>query len=136
MLSQKISKTFDVGDGREITIETGRLARPSFGFSVAQTVARIIQLPLRTVTDPSAWRARRPVSIVISRPSPTSKVLLIFEITFFKFGVEVWSLRLLAANIQTKCSSMKLRKTTIRKAKSPSGVGRVSGKYYCYFSDT
>jgi polyribonucleotide nucleotidyltransferase len=31
MLSQKISKTFDIGDGREITIETGRLARQADG---------------------------------------------------------------------------------------------------------
>lgn len=31
MLSQKISKTFDLGDGREITIETGRLARQADG---------------------------------------------------------------------------------------------------------
>lgn len=31
MLSQKISKTFDLGDGREISIETGRLARQADG---------------------------------------------------------------------------------------------------------
>jgi len=31
MLSQKFSKTFDIGDGREITIETGRLARQADG---------------------------------------------------------------------------------------------------------
>ncbi|MDQ6609748.1 MAG: hypothetical protein M3Y85_08000, partial [Bacteroidota bacterium] len=31
MLSQKISKTFSLGDGREITIETGRLARQADG---------------------------------------------------------------------------------------------------------
>jgi polyribonucleotide nucleotidyltransferase len=31
MLSQKFSKTFDIGDGREITIESGRLARQADG---------------------------------------------------------------------------------------------------------
>src|SRR5215217_845006 len=31
MLSQKFSKTFTIGDGREITIETGRLARQADG---------------------------------------------------------------------------------------------------------
>src|ERR1700710_2097147 len=31
MISQPISKTFDIGDGREITIETGKLARQADG---------------------------------------------------------------------------------------------------------
>src|SRR6201989_1756649 len=31
MLTQPIRKTFDIGDGREITIETGRLARQADG---------------------------------------------------------------------------------------------------------
>ena len=31
MLTQKFSKTFDLGDGREVTIETGRLARQADG---------------------------------------------------------------------------------------------------------
>jgi polyribonucleotide nucleotidyltransferase len=31
MLSQKFSKTFNIGDGREVTIETGRLARQADG---------------------------------------------------------------------------------------------------------
>ena len=31
MLAQKFSKTFDIGDGREVTIETGRLARQADG---------------------------------------------------------------------------------------------------------
>ncbi|MDQ3683337.1 MAG: polyribonucleotide nucleotidyltransferase, partial [Bacteroidota bacterium] len=31
MLTQKFSKTFDIGDGKEITIETGRLARQADG---------------------------------------------------------------------------------------------------------
>src|SRR6478735_7510082 len=31
MLTQKFSKTFDIGDGREVSIETGRLARQADG---------------------------------------------------------------------------------------------------------
>ena len=31
MLSQKFSKTFDIGNDRQITIETGRLARQADG---------------------------------------------------------------------------------------------------------
>ena len=31
MLTQKFSKTFNIGDGREITLETGRLARQADG---------------------------------------------------------------------------------------------------------
>ena len=31
MISQPISKTFDIGDGRQITIETGKLARQADG---------------------------------------------------------------------------------------------------------
>ena len=31
MLAQKFSKTFDIGDGREVTVETGRLARQADG---------------------------------------------------------------------------------------------------------
>ena len=39
MLTQPIRKTFDIGDGREVTIETGRLARQADG---AVTVRRVI----------------------------------------------------------------------------------------------
>jgi Polyribonucleotide nucleotidyltransferase (polynucleotide phosphorylase) len=31
MLTQPIRKTFDIGDGRQVTIETGRLARQADG---------------------------------------------------------------------------------------------------------
>ncbi len=31
MLTQKFSTTFNIGDGREVTIETGRLARQADG---------------------------------------------------------------------------------------------------------
>ena len=31
MLQQPFRKTFDIGDGREVTIETGRLARQADG---------------------------------------------------------------------------------------------------------
>ena len=39
MLTQPIRKTFDIGDGRQVTIETGRLARQADG---AVTVTRAI----------------------------------------------------------------------------------------------
>ena len=43
MLTQPIRKTFDIGDGREITIETGRLARQADG-SVTVTMGNCILL--------------------------------------------------------------------------------------------
>lgn len=43
MLQQKIRKTFDIGDGREISIETGRLARQADG-SVTVTMGNCIIL--------------------------------------------------------------------------------------------
>ncbi len=39
MLQQPIRKTFDIGDGRMVTIETGRLARQADG---SVTVSRAI----------------------------------------------------------------------------------------------
>ena len=41
MLTQPIRKTFDIGDGRQVTIETGRLARQADG---AVTVTKAIVL--------------------------------------------------------------------------------------------
>jgi hypothetical protein len=43
---------------------------------------------MRTVTEPSAWRARRPVSIITSRPSPKSNVLENFCVNI----VQIWGL--------------------------------------------
>ena len=36
MLQQPIRKTFDIGDGRQVTIETGRLARQADGAVVVK----------------------------------------------------------------------------------------------------
>ena len=43
MLTQPIRKTFDIGDGRQITLETGRLARQADG-SVTVTIGNSILL--------------------------------------------------------------------------------------------
>src|SRR5512144_1211842 len=43
MLTQPIRKTFDIGDGREVTIETGRLARQADG-AVTVTIGNCILL--------------------------------------------------------------------------------------------
>src|SRR5215831_257689 len=43
MLTQPIRKTFDIGDGRQVTIETGRLARQADG-SVTVTIGNCILL--------------------------------------------------------------------------------------------
>jgi len=43
MLTQPIRKTFDIGDGRQVTIETGRLARQADG-AVTVTIGNCIIL--------------------------------------------------------------------------------------------
>src|SRR6478672_8831537 len=43
MLTQPIRKTFDIGDGRQVTIETGRLARQADG-AVTVTIGNCILL--------------------------------------------------------------------------------------------
>jgi polyribonucleotide nucleotidyltransferase len=50
MLSQKFSKTFSIGDGREVTIETGRLARQADG-SVTVTMGKSILLATVVATE-------------------------------------------------------------------------------------
>src|ERR671913_1141569 len=50
MLTQKFSKTFDIGDGREITLETGRLARQADG-SVTVKIGNNILLATVVATD-------------------------------------------------------------------------------------
>src|SRR5688572_3617775 len=50
MLTQKFSKTFDIGDGREITIETGRLARQADG-SVTVKIGKSILLATVVATE-------------------------------------------------------------------------------------
>jgi hypothetical protein len=48
-----------------------------------------MQLPIVTVTAPSAWRARRPVSIVTCLPSPISKILRIGCVSIESLKFEV-----------------------------------------------
>ncbi|HVK97833.1 MAG TPA: polyribonucleotide nucleotidyltransferase [Flavisolibacter sp.] len=50
MLKQKFSKTFDIGNGREVTIETGRLARQADG-SVTVTMGKCILLATVVATE-------------------------------------------------------------------------------------
>lgn len=50
MLKQKFQKTFDIGDGREITIETGRLARQADG-SVTVSMGKCMLLATVVATE-------------------------------------------------------------------------------------
>jgi polyribonucleotide nucleotidyltransferase len=50
MLTQKFSKTFNIGDGREVTIETGRLARQADG-AVTVTCGNCIILATVCATE-------------------------------------------------------------------------------------
>ena len=50
MLTQKFSKTFDIGDGRQVTVETGRLARQANG-SVTVTMGNCIILATATAAE-------------------------------------------------------------------------------------
>jgi polyribonucleotide nucleotidyltransferase len=50
MLSQKFSKTFDIGNGREVTLETGRLARQADG-SVTVKMGNCILLATVVATE-------------------------------------------------------------------------------------
>ena len=50
MLTQKFSKTFDIGDGREITLETGRIARQADG-SVTVKIGNSILLATVVATE-------------------------------------------------------------------------------------
>src|SRR5881394_2673668 len=63
MLQQKIRKTFDIGDGRQVTIETGRLARQADG---AVTVSQGNCMILATVVanrEPKEGQSFFPLSV-------------------------------------------------------------------------
>ena len=63
MLQQKIRKTFDIGGGRMVTIETGRLARQADG---AVTVSMGNCMILATVcanTEPKEGQSFFPLSV-------------------------------------------------------------------------
>ncbi|HET7896607.1 MAG TPA: polyribonucleotide nucleotidyltransferase, partial [Flavisolibacter sp.] len=63
MLTQKFSKTFDIGDGREVTIETGRLARQADG-SVTVRMGNCILLATVVATqEPKEGQDFFPLSV-------------------------------------------------------------------------
>src|SRR5919199_4623225 len=63
MLTQKFSKTFDIGDGREITIETGRVARQADG-SVTVSIGNCMLLATVVATlEPKEGQDFFPLSV-------------------------------------------------------------------------
>jgi len=63
MLQQKIRKTFDIGDGRQVTIETGRLARQADG-SVTVSMGNCMMLATVVANrDPKEGQSFFPLSV-------------------------------------------------------------------------
>src|SRR5436305_7076440 len=63
MLTQKFKKTFDIGDGRQATIETGRLARQADG-SVTVTMGNCILLATVVAShEPKEGQAFFPLTV-------------------------------------------------------------------------
>ncbi|GAA4754112.1 polyribonucleotide nucleotidyltransferase [Flavisolibacter ginsenosidimutans] len=63
MLSQKFSKTFDIGDGREITIETGRLARQADGAVTVRCGNSILLATVVATQEPKEGQDFFPLSV-------------------------------------------------------------------------
>jgi len=63
MLSQKISKTFDIGDGREVTIETGRLARQADGSVTVRMGNNIILATVVASKEPKEGQDFFPLTV-------------------------------------------------------------------------
>src|SRR6476646_7682546 len=63
MLSQKFSKTFDIGDGREITIETGRLARQADGSVTVKMGNSILLATVVATEEPKPGQEFFPLSV-------------------------------------------------------------------------
>jgi polyribonucleotide nucleotidyltransferase len=63
MISQPISKTFDIGDGREITIETGKLARQADGSVTVRQGNCIILATVVANKDPKEGQSFFPLSV-------------------------------------------------------------------------
>jgi polyribonucleotide nucleotidyltransferase len=63
MLSQKFSKTFDIGDGREITIETGRLARQADGSVTVKMGNSILLATVVATEEPKPGQDFFPLSV-------------------------------------------------------------------------
>src|SRR5687768_8797502 len=63
MLTQKFSKTFDIGDGREVTIETGRLARQADGAVTVKSGNCIILATVCATEKPKEGQDFFPLSV-------------------------------------------------------------------------
>src|SRR6195952_4357939 len=63
MISQPISKTFDIGDGRQITLETGKLARQADGSVTVRQGNCIILATVVANKDPKEGQSFFPLSV-------------------------------------------------------------------------
>lgn len=63
MLTQKFSKTFDIGDGREVTIETGRLARQADGSVTVKMGNSILLATVVATEEPKPGQDFFPLSV-------------------------------------------------------------------------
>ena len=63
MLSQKFSKTFNIGDGREVTIETGRLARQADGSVTVKMGNSILLATVVATEEPKPGQDFFPLSV-------------------------------------------------------------------------
>ena len=63
MLAQKFSRTFDIGDGREVTIETGRLARQADGSVTVKSGNCIILATVCATEKPKEGQDFFPLSV-------------------------------------------------------------------------
>src|ERR671913_1488129 len=63
MISQPISKTFDIGDGRQVTIETGKLARQADGSVTVRQGNCIILATVVANKEPKEGQSFFPLSV-------------------------------------------------------------------------
>jgi polyribonucleotide nucleotidyltransferase len=63
MLSQKFSKTFNIGDGREVTLETGRLARQADGSVTVKMGNSILLATVVATEEPKPGQEFFPLSV-------------------------------------------------------------------------
>ena len=63
MLTQKFSKTFDIGEGREVTIETGRLARQADGSVTVKMGNSILLATVVATEEPKPGQEFFPLSV-------------------------------------------------------------------------
>src|SRR6187431_3388240 len=63
MLQQPIRKTFDIGDGRMVTIETGRLARQADGAVTVQCGNSILLATVVATSEPKPGQSFFPLSV-------------------------------------------------------------------------